>query len=225
MSKIHLGFIVDGNRRWARERGLPTLEGHRRGYKKVEKVIELLKDRGVEYMSFYLFSTENWNRAKDEVAYLMDLVRANLPGLVKKLKKLDLKGVVIGRSENVDPKLWASLLKAEEDTKDGKSGTVALCFNYGGEQELADAATALIAEGHKGEVTVEDLRKHLYHPEVPPVDMVIRTSGEERISGFMLPRVAYSEFLFLDKYFPDLEESDIDEVLAEFNSRNRRFGR
>lgn len=224
MSDLHLGFIVDGNRRWARERNLPTLVGHRRGYKKVEMVVEQLAARSIKYMSFYLFSTENWGRSEEEVSYLMDLVRNQLDGLVKKLQKLDLRCVVIGRADPVAPDLWQRLMKAEADTEDNKSGTVGICFNYGGQHELADAATSLIASGHKGEVKISDLEKHIYHPEVPPVDMIVRTSGEQRISGFMLWRAAYSEFLFLDKYFPDIEESDLDDIITEYQHRNRRYG-
>lgn len=223
--ELHLGFIVDGNRRWAKERGLPTIEGHRRGYRKVEDAIEYLADRGIKYQTYYLFSTENWGRSEEEVSYLMDLVRKNLPRLTKKLMKHDLRLAVLGRPEPVEPELWQSLMDAEQESKDNKSGTVAICFNYGGQQELADAATALIAEDHKGEVTVKDLESHLYHPEVPPVDMIIRTSGEQRISGFMLWRSAYSEFLFLEKYFPDLTSADLDAIIDEYSHRNRRYGK
>lgn len=224
-NKLHLGFIVDGNRRWAKERGLPTIEGHRRGYRKVEDAIEYLAAKKVKYMTFYLFSTENWNRSKEEVSYLMDLVRKNLARLTKKLMKLDLKLAVLGRPEPVDPKLWQSLMDSEKLTKNNKSGTVSVCFNYGGQQELADAATALIADGHKGEVTVEDLNNHIYHPEVPPVDMIIRTSGEQRLSGFMLWRAAYSELFFLNKNFPSITSSDLDDIIDEYNHRNRRYGK
>ena len=198
-NELHLGFIVDGNRRWARERGLPTIEGHRRGYRKVEDTIEYLASKNIKYQTYYLFSTENWGRSEAEVSYLMNLVRKNITRLTKKLMKLDLRLVVLGREEPVEPSLWQSLMDSEEKTKDNQSGIVAVCFNYGGQQELADAATSLIAAGHKGEVTVEDLANHIYHPEVPPVDMIVRTSGEQRISGFMLWRASYSEFLFLDK--------------------------
>lgn len=224
-NELHLGFIVDGNRRWAKERGLPTIEGHRRGYRKVEDVIEYLASKKVKYQTYYLFSTENWGRSKEEVSYLMNLVRDNLPRLTKKLMKLDLRLTVLGRQEPVDPKLWQSLMDSETQTKNNKSGIVSVCFNYGGQQELADAVTELIAEGHKDKITVEDLNKHIYHPEVPPVDMIIRTSGEQRISGFMLWRAAYSEFLFLDKYFPAITSADLDTIMDEYNHRNRRYGK
>lgn len=225
MSDLHLGFIVDGNRRWAKEHKLPTSSGHYHGYQKVEKTIDWLAARNIKYMTFYLFSTENWGRAPKEISYLMNLLDRKLDHLVKKLKKLDLKCVILGRSKPVDPALWQRLKKAEAATADGQSGTVSICFNYGGQQELADAATALIATGHQGTVTIEDLDSHIYHPEIPPVDMIIRTSGEQRISGFMLWRAAYSEFLFLDKFFPEITESDIDDIINTYHSRNRRYGK
>lgn len=221
----HLGFIVDGNRRWARERNLPTLEGHRRGFNQVEKIAEASVEKGIEFTSFYLFSTENWGRSKEEVSYLMDLVRTNVVGLIKKFKKKNIRCVILGRPEPVDPDIWQKLMEAEKDTKDCTAGTICICFNYGGQQEIADAATKLITSGHTGEVTIEDIASRIYHPEVPPVDMIIRTSGEERISGFMLWRAAYSEFLFLEKYFPDIKVSDLDNIVEEYNSRGRRFGK
>lgn len=224
-NELHLGFIVDGNRRWAKERGLPTIEGHRRGYRKVEDVIEYLAKKGVRYQTYYLFSTENWNRSSEEISYLMDLVRKNISRLTKKLMKLDLKLAVLGRPEPVEPKLWQSLMDSEALTADNTSGIVSVCFNYGGQQEIADAVTVLIAEGFDGPVTTKDIEAHIYHPEVPPVDMIIRTSGEQRISGFMLWRAAYSELLFLKKYFPDLTPTDLDAIIDEYNHRNRRYGK
>ena len=223
----HIGFIVDGNRRWAREKGLPTLEGHRRGFKKVEDVASECVNRGVEFISFYLFSTENWNRAEDEVAYLMDLVRKNAARLKKRFLKEGIRCVVMGRKEPAPEDVLEKLADLEEATKNGSRGTVCICFNYGGHWEIADAATKLLAERpDAAEITPEIFEKYLYHPEVPPCDLIVRTSGEERISGFQLWRTAYSEFLFLDKYFPDIDpEKDLDAILTEFNRRQRRFGK
>lgn len=225
MSDLHLGFIVDGNRRWAKERKLPPSSGHYHGYQKVEKTIDWLASHHIKYATFYLFSTENWGRAPKEVTYIMDLLNRKLDRLVKKLQRLDYKCVILGHPKPVDPALWQRLKKAEVATADGQSGTVSICFNYGGQQELADAATALISAGHTGEVTVADLNTHIYHPEIPPVDMIVRTSGEQRISGFMLWRAAYAEFLFLDKYFPEITEEDIDYILDKYHSRHRRYGK
>lgn len=221
----HIGFIVDGNRRWARERGLPTLEGHRRGFDIVEDIAIEVINRGVKYASFYLFSTENWDRSEEEVSYLMNLVRKNIERLTKKLIKEDIRMVIMGRPEPVEPALWEKLMAAEEKTKDGKHGTVCICFNYGGKWEIADAMTRILEEKKTGTITPEDIESHLYHPEVPALDLVVRTSGEERISGFQLWRAAYSEFLFIEKYFPDMSINDLDGIFENYASRQRRFGK
>ncbi|MBO7664315.1 di-trans,poly-cis-decaprenylcistransferase [Candidatus Saccharibacteria bacterium] len=224
MAGLHLGFIVDGNRRWAREKNLPTLIGHQKGFDNVEMVIEELAGTGeVDFVSFYLFSTENWNRTKDEVDYLMKLAQKKIAGITKKLAKNNLRCVIMGSEERVPAELLKALRKCEEDTKNCTGMTVCICFNYGGKQEIADAANAAIEAGEK--ITPESIEKHLYHPEVPACDMIIRTSGEERLSGFMLWRAAYSEFLFLKKYFPDIEKSDLEDILNEYKNRNRRFGK
>lgn len=216
----HLGFIVDGNRRWARERGLPTLEGHRRGIDLVADIAEECHKKGVKIASFYIFSTENWNRSKEEVDYLMDLVEKCLKKFIKKCLKNDTRIAILGTKERLSDKLKAIVEEAEEKTKECKENILALCFNYGGKQEIVDAVNKI-----DGEVTIDKIEENLYHPEVPPVDMVVRTSGEQRISGFMLWRMAYSEMLFLDKKWPDMTKEDVSMVLEEFANRNRRFGK
>lgn len=221
----HVGFIVDGNRRWAREKGLPTLEGHRRGFNKVEKVATKMIESGVEFVSFYLFSTENWDRSEEEVSYLMDLLRHNVKRLQKKFVKENIKCVVMGRSQPAPEDLLESLAVLEEKTKNGAKGTVCICFNYGGQWEIADAFSKMVKEGIESEITPEVVAKYLYHPEVPPCDLIVRTSGEERISGFQLWRASYSEFLFLKKYFPSMTEKDCDKILENFANRSRRFGK
>lgn len=216
----HLGFIVDGNRRWARERGLPTLEGHRRGIELVADIAEECHKQGVKIVSFYIFSTENWNRSKEEVEYLMDLVEKCLKKFIKRCLKTDTKIAILGTKERLSDRLKEAVKEAEEKTKECKENILGLCFNYGGKQEIADAANKI-----EGEVTIEKLEANLYHPEVPALDMVIRTSGEQRISGFMLWRMAYSEMLFLDKKWPDMTREDVGLILKEFAGRQRRFGK
>lgn len=220
----HIGFIADGNRRWAREHDLPTLEGHRRGFDKVEVIIDALKDTEVEYISFYLFSTENWDRSAEEVNYLMKLASDKIDKLAEKLSKDNISIVIMGRPEPVDPKLWAKMIKAEEETKDNTGLTVCICFNYGGHWEIADAATKAIAAGETM-LTPETFTKYLYHPEVPSCDLIVRTSSEERISGFLLWRAAYAEFWFIEKNFPDITAEDCAAALEEYHSRGRRFGK
>lgn len=220
----HIGFIADGNRRWARARGLPTLEGHRRGFDKVEVIIDALKNSEVEYISFYLFSTENWDRSEEEVSYLMKLASDKIDKLTQKLSKNNIRIVIMGRPEPVDPKLWTKMQNAEDQTKQNTGLTVCICFNYGGQWEIADAATRAIAAGETT-LTPETFSQYLYHPEVPNCDLIVRTSGEERISGFQLWRAAYSEFWFIEKNFPDLEAEDCAAALEEYHSRNRRHGK
>lgn len=216
----HLGFIVDGNRRWARERGLPTLEGHRRGIELVADIAEECHKQGVKIASFYIFSTENWNRSKEEVEYLMDLVEKCLKKFIKRCLKTDTKIAILGTKERLSDRLKEAVKEAEEKTRECKENILGLCFNYGGKQEIVDAANKI-----EGEVTIEKLEANLYHPEVPALDMVIRTSGEQRISGFMLWRMAYSEMLFLDKKWPDMAREDVGLILGEFAGRQRRFGK
>lgn len=216
----HLGFIVDGNRRWARERGLPTLEGHRRGIDLVADIAEECHKQGVKIVSFYIFSTENWNRSKEEVDYLMDLVEKCLKKFIKKCLKNDTRIAILGTKERLSKNLIKAVEEAEERTKDCKENILGLCFNYGGKQEIIDAANKI-----DGEVTIEKLEANLYHPEIPALDMVIRTSGEERISGFMLWRMAYAEMLFLNKKWPDMTKEDVPKILEEFVGRQRRFGK
>ena len=216
----HLGFIVDGNRRWARERGLPTLEGHRRGIELVADIAEECHKQGVKIVSFYIFSTENWNRSKEEVEYLMDLVEKCLKKFIKRCLKTDTKIAILGTKERLSDRLKEAVKEAEEKTRECKENILGLCFNYGGKQEIVDAANKI-----EGEVTIEKLEANLYHPEVPALDMVIRTSGEQRISGFMLWRMAYSEMLFLDKKWPDMAREDVGLILREFAGRQRRFGK
>ena len=222
---MHIGFIVDGNRRWARERGLPTLEGHRKGFNQVEKIATYAIEKGAKFVSFYLFSTENWNRSEEEIGYLMDLLRHNIKRLTKKFKKENIRCVVMGRRDPVPEDLLKSLDELEAETENNTRGTVCVCFNYGGHWELADTMTKILKNYSKDtEVTPEIIEQNLYHPEVPACDLIVRTSGEERISGFQLWRASYSEFLFLDKYFPEFTEEDFDFCVTEFEKRGRRFG-
>lgn len=219
----HLGIIADGNRRWAKEQGLPKIEGHKEGLNAIERLIDGASEAGIPYLSFYVFSTENWGRSKEEVSYIMKLLETRIMKYAEKMKAKNGKMVILGSKAKVPPKLMSTIEQAEKMTEDCTGITVGFCFNYGGEQEIADAAN--VAAKAEGKITPETIRKHLYHPEVPDVDMVVRTSGEERISGFMLWRASYAEFMFIKKYFPEMQEGDIKEILKEYESRSRRFGK
>ena len=219
----HLGIIADGNRRWAKARGLPSMEGHKKGLDAIERLVKAAADTDIEYLTFYVFSTENWGRSTEEVSYIMKLAQTHILKYAKKLAGRNARLLVLGSRERISPKLASIIEQAERTTEHCTGITICLCFNYGGEQEIANAAK--IALEADGEITTENIRKHLYHPEVPDMDMVVRTSGEERISGFMLWRAAYSEFMFMKKYFPEMEGSDIGVIIEEYNKRNRRFGK
>lgn len=223
MTLKHLGIIADGNRRWAKEHGIPKIEGHKRGFDVIQELIEGAKDAGIEYVSFYVFSTENWGREKSEVDYIMRLLATRIISYAKRMERNNVRLLILGARDRVSEKLLSLLDEAEAITAHCTGMTACFCFNYGGKQEISDAANAVIAAGE--EITPESIRAHLYHPEIPDVDMVVRPSGEERISGFMLWRSAYAEFLFLKKYFPDMTPEDIPEIIANFEKRQRRFGR
>ena len=219
----HLGIIADGNRRWAKERGLPTIDGHKKGLEAIEKLVDGAAEAGIKYVSFYVFSTENWGRSEAEVSYIMKLAETRIMKYAEKMKAKNGRLLVLGSKDRVSPKLISTIEKAEKLTADCDGITVGFCFNYGGEREIADAAN--IALEADGEITPETIRKHLYHPEVPDIDMVVRTSGEKRISGFMLWRASYAEFMFIKKYFPEMTEKDIEVITKEYESRSRRFGK
>lgn len=221
----HLGLILDGNRRWARERGLPVIEGHRQGYLALKKVLRSALTNGVRYVSAYVFSTENWKRDREEVRSLMKLFLWVLKHEIKELDKEGIRLRVIGSKLQLGHALAKAIHEAEERTKDNDRGTLLLCLDYGGQQEIVDAMRRIAELGYDPEeITPELISKFLYAPDVPPVDLVIRTSGEQRLSNFMLWESAYSEFLFNKVYWPDFDDKQLDEAFAEYTRRQRRFG-
>lgn len=223
MTLKHLGIIADGNRRWAKEQGLPSIEGHKKGLEVIETLIDAAADQGIEFITFYVFSTENWGRSEAEVSYIMKLAETRILKYAEKIQAKNGRLVILGSKDRVPPKLASAIEKAEKITEKGTGITVGMCFNYGGETEIADAANTALKADH--EITPETIRKHLYHPEIPDVDMVVRTSGEERISGFMLWRASYAEFWFIKKYFPEMTADDITKIIEEYGQRERRFGK
>jgi undecaprenyl diphosphate synthase len=222
---VHLGLILDGNRRWAKERGLRPFEGHRRGYLRLKKIAEAAFDRGVKYVSAFVFSTENWHRSQAEVAYLMDLLNWVAANEINKLHKKNIRVLFAGTRANLSPAVLESIKKAESKTADNSGGTLVLCFNYGGQQEMADAAANLIKSGVSADqVTPELLNKYMYRPDLPPLDLIIRTSGEQRLSGFLLWQAAYAELKFVLKHWPAFTVADLDAALKDYATRRRRFG-
>lgn len=223
MSLTHLGIIADGNRRWAKANGLPKIEGHTRGLKTIEELVVAAAKAEIPFVTFYVFSTENWGREKSEVSHIMKLAETKILKMAEKMAANNVRLLILGSRGKVSPALTSLGEKAEKITADCTGTTVCFCFNYGGELEISDAANKAMKAGE--EITPETIRKHLYHPEVPNIDMVVRTSGEERISGFMLWRSSYAEFMFIKKYFPEMKEDDVAEIVKEYEKRNRRFGK
>lgn len=221
----HLGFIVDGNRRWAKAHGLPTYEGHLAGYGVIKDIVIASIESGVKYVSLYAFSTENWKRDDSEVSKLMALMIRLSTTELKELKEHQIRVKFLGIKEGLNDKVLAAMEKIEQETAHLTAGTALLCFNYGGQREIADAAKRCVEDGLKPEqINEQAIADRLYSPEVPPADIIVRTSGEKRLSNFMLWRAAYSEFIFLDKFWPDMTKADIQEIIKEYNKRNRRFG-
>lgn len=221
----HLGFILDGNRRWAREQGLPVFEGHRVGYGVMREVAEICFNQGVKYVTVYVFSTENWKRPLEEVSYLMNLLLFVAKREVKTAVKEGIRLRFLGRRDVINADILKAIEYAEEATKELTKATLSFCLDYGGQQEIADAARKCMEDGlTPKEITPQALESRLYAPDIPPVDMVIRTSGEQRISNFMLWRVAYSELMFVQKHWPEMTKDDVTAIIEEYNRRTRRFG-
>lgn len=221
----HIGYILDGNRRWAKQHGLPTYEGHLAGYNALKEVVAATADAGVKYISFYTFSTQNWNRAEEEVKGIMSLIRRLFKTDIKELVRDGYKVVVLGGKERLPEDLASMIEEVQEASKDGTRATLAMCFNYGGQEEIIRATQRLIRQGLKAEeVTLETFAGAIDHPEVPACDLIVRTSGEQRLSDFMLWRSAYSEFLFLDKFWPEMTPDDVTAIIDEYARRHRRFG-
>lgn len=222
----HVGIIMDGNRRWAEERGLSTKQGHTKGQEVLREISQAAFEQGVKYVSVYAFSTENWRRAEEEIGHLMLLLVRGVDKYMQEFNDAGVRIVFIGQRENLDSKVLKAIEKAEENTKSNEKGTLVICFNYGGQQEIVDAAKKLVARGVKPEdVTEEAIAANLYAPEIPPVDLIIRTSGEQRLSNFMLWRAAYSEFYFVERHWPDFTTNDLEAALASYLGRGRRFGK
>lgn len=222
---LHVGFVVDGNRRWAKERGLPAYEGHEAGYVQLKEVLIEILHRGVRYTSAFIFSTENWSRSKPEVDMLMKLFVRVLTSDVPVFIENNVRVRVVGSRERLSDRLVAAIENVEAKTGGLTGGTLLLCLNYGGHLEIAEACKKIIQSGAAAkDVTPELIAANLYEPDVPPCDMVVRTSGEQRLSNFMLWRAAYSELMFIDKKWPDMTKADVDDILEEYARRSRRFG-
>ena len=217
----HIGIIMDGNRRWAKEKNKKTIEGHLAGANRIISLAKYIFDKGVKYLSIYAFSTENFNRSAEEVSYLMGLIIKFFNERVNELHDYNIKIVVSGLRDNLSKDVLKCIDNVVELTKNNTGGVLNVCLNYGGRREIVDAVNK-IKEANIT-VTEETFGKYLYN-DLPDLDFVIRTSGEERISNFMLWQISYAEFYFPKVYFPDFDEKEFDKALEIYNNRNRRFG-
>lgn len=221
----HIGFILDGHRRWAKENGLPPLEGHRHGYKNFKAISLSALEHGVQYVTAYVWSKENWQRSTEEVSYIMKLLVWVADHELKDIHDRNIRIRFVGNEDKLESKVIKAIRNAEAVTEHNTGGTLALCLNYGGHQEIVDATKSFLRDGiNPDTITPETFAERLYAPDIPPVDFIIRSSGEQRLSGFMLWRAAYAELYFSEKNWPDFTTDDFEAALAEYAHRSRRFG-
>ncbi len=220
----HIAIIMDGNRRWAKKRLLPTNMGHKKGAERLEDIANYCKKLGVKYLTVYAFSTENWRRSEEEVNYLMDLFVTAFKSDLGFFVRNNVKVIFSGRIYPLSDKVLKVMNELVDETKDCTGGTFNICLNYGGQAELVDAAKKIAIDYKENNINLDDLDmndfyKYLYQ-DLPPVDLMIRTSGELRISNFMLYSIAYAELYFTETCFPDFDEKEFDKALESYNNRN-----
>ena len=221
----HIAIIMDGNGRWAKEKGKLRVEGHKKGAENIEKIIDYSIKLGVKYLTVYAFSTENWKRPEVEVKALMKLFAKYLEDKKEELKKQGVKLLVTGTEENIPNKLLKKIRDTEEYLSDCNQITFNIAFNYGGRKEIVDGINKIIKENRENkEINEEEFKKYMYRPEIPDPELVVRTSGEFRVSNFLLWEIAYSEFYVTNVYWPDFDEREYDLAIASYNKRDRRFG-
>lgn len=224
----HVGIIMDGNGRWAEEKGLKRSAGHKAGAETLKKLCNYIYDLGIPVLSVYAFSTENFKRQQEEVDYLMNLFIEMFQREFSFLKEKNIKVVFSGRKNNLSDKVLSAMNKITEETKDNTRGIFNVCLNYGGQYEILDMVENILDKYKAGEVTKEDLSLELInenlYQDLPQLDFVIRTSGEQRISNFMIYQSAYAEYYFPKTYFPDFDEKEFCLAMLEYQKRNRRYG-
>ncbi len=219
----HIAIIMDGNGRWAKSRRLPRLAGHRAGADAVKRTIEAAQQAGIKFLTLYAFSTENWTRPQDEIDGLMDLLCKTLDTYTSEAQKKNYRLLVSGSRKKLSPIVLEKIDKAVQSTTKNTGLTVNLALNYGARQEIVHAVNALLAQDKK-EISMDDISANLYQPQVPDPELIIRTSGEERLSNFLLWQAAYSEFYFTPVLWPDFNEQELKKALDAYAQRTRRFG-
>lgn len=226
----HVAIIMDGNGRWAKKRGMPRSVGHKKGAETVKEITRAAGEIGVKYLTLYAFSTENWNRSEEEVATLMDLLREYLKSDLKEIQENGVKIVFIGERQMLDADIVENMRKLEADTVGNDKMTLCIALSYGSRQEIVNAARKIAALAKRGDIQPEDVDSKmfsdmLYTKDIPDPDMLIRTSGEQRVSNYLLWQLAYTEFFFTDVLWPDFSRKHLEDIIAEFNSRERRYGK
>lgn len=224
----HIAIIMDGNGRWAQKRGLKRTEGHKKGADALKKISECIYDKGVKVLSVFAFSTENWKRDKEEVDYLMDLFLKAFKRNFDAVKKKGVKVVFSGVKTHLNDKVLNAMDKMMNETKNNSNGIFNICLNYGGKDEIVEATKKIADEVKNNKLDISDIDEDMFNKylfnDLPPIDLLIRTSGEYRVSNFMLWQMAYSELYFTDTYWPDFDEEELDKAIDSFNNRDRRFG-
>lgn len=225
----HISIIMDGNGRWAQKRGLPRLKGHEAGAESVRAVMKACRDAGVQYLTLYAFSVENWVRPENEITGLMWLLRRFLKEQEYELHDNQVRLRIIGRIEDLDPGIQKELTRVIEATKDYDGGQLILALSYSGRSEITQAVKTIARKAAEGEldpddITEETVSEHLYLPDVPDPDLMIRTSGEMRISNFLLWQLSYAELYVTDVFWPDFREEHFQQALESFSTRKRRYG-
>ena len=222
----HIAIIMDGNRRWAKEKHLPSAMGHQKGVDSLRSTMRLFDRFGIKYLTVYAFSTENWNRKKEEVEFLMGLLAKTLLNELDDMHKENVRIRFLGDLTNLSKNLVDIVKNAENKTKDNTGVNLNIAFNYGSRDEITNALKAIIQEGLKSEDITEDtISNHLYTKDIPDPDLLIRTGGEKRISNYLLWQLAYSEIYVTDAYWPEFDENELSKAIVEFEHRNRRFGK
>lgn len=224
----HVAIIMDGNGRWAKKRGLKRTKGHQKGADVLKKISEYVYDKKIKVLSVFAFSTENWKRDKEEVDYLMDLFLKAFKNNFESVKKKGVKVIFSGVKTKLSDKVIKAMDNMMNDTKDNKNGIFNICLNYGGQDEIVEATKKICKDVSENKLKIEKINqgifsKYLFN-DLPPIDLMIRTSGEYRISNFMLWQLAYSELYFTDTLWPDFNEEEFDKAIDSFNKRDRRFG-
>lgn len=224
----HVAIIMDGNGRWAQKRGLKRTKGHQKGAEVLKRISEYVYDKKIKVLSVFAFSTENWKRDKEEVDYLMDLFLKAFKDNFDVVKKKGVKVVFSGLKDKLSDKVVKAMEKMSEETKNNNNGVFNICLNYGGQDEIVNASKKISEDVLNGNLSINDINKdsfgkYLFN-DLPPIDLLIRTSGEYRISNFMLWQMAYAELYFTDVLWPDFDEKQMDKAIEVFNKRDRRFG-